>query len=380
MSFRDLRALTENLRVLGYPRLVSMESFRESNFKLVAEILIWICGIYEPKEMISNNIESEHDRVNLIKTVTNIFMTKQHIRLNPKRLYQADGYAVKEILKLIVVLVQAIKTTPSEVENNNLTADIKQPDIRSLRENVARISRTGAALHEALDIEVRSRQQRQRAIMSHRELKEVERAIREATAAADKNAKMAYGKLESAAGDGNSVQAKIEKKRAELERTQKRLRQLNQLRPAYQDELDELQTDLKILYDEYAIKYRNAVYLEQLLEEERKNQPQAEQIMIDHENDGPALDDPGLESFDEDGLSTDEEDEIMNGTLYRRQNLSDDDLSEGSTSLITTYKNCFHVIFVLPTIKFIKVQKTKAAMKTLQPMMKTIFNFLDFNF
>ena len=56
--------------------------------------------------MISNNIESEHDRVNLIKTVTNIFMTKQHIRLNPKRLYQADGYAVKEILKLIVVLVQ----------------------------------------------------------------------------------------------------------------------------------------------------------------------------------------------------------------------------------------------------------------------------------
>merc|ERR1719238_1656182 len=272
--------------------------------------------------MISNNIESEHDRVNLIKTVTNIFMTKQHIRLNPKRLYQADGYAVKEILKLIVVLVQAIKTTPSEVENNNLTADIKQPDIRSLRENVARISRTGAALHEALDIEVRSRQQRQRAIMSHRELKEVERAIREATAAADKNAKMAYGKLESAAGDGNSVQAKIEKKRAELERTQKRLRQLNQLRPAYQDELDELQTDLKILYDEYAIKYRNAVYLEQLLEEERKNQPQAEQIMIDHENDGPALDDPGLESF--------EEDEIMNGTLYRRQNLSDDDLSEGA--------------------------------------------------
>ena len=42
--------------------------------------------------------------------------------------------------------------------------------------------------------------------MSHRELKEVERAIREATLAADKNAKMAYGKLENAAGDGNSVQ------------------------------------------------------------------------------------------------------------------------------------------------------------------------------
>ena len=68
--------------------------------------------------MISNNIESEHDRVNLIKTVTNIFMTKQHIRLNPKRLYQADGYAVKEILKLIVVLVQGNEDNLSAIIRN----------------------------------------------------------------------------------------------------------------------------------------------------------------------------------------------------------------------------------------------------------------------
>lgn len=36
MSFRDLRQLTENLRVLGYPRTVSLDAFREPNFKLVA--------------------------------------------------------------------------------------------------------------------------------------------------------------------------------------------------------------------------------------------------------------------------------------------------------------------------------------------------------
>ena len=36
MSFRELRMLTENLRLLGYPKVVSMESFREANFKLVA--------------------------------------------------------------------------------------------------------------------------------------------------------------------------------------------------------------------------------------------------------------------------------------------------------------------------------------------------------
>jgi clusterin-associated protein 1 len=68
--------------------------------------LTWLCSIYEPKEQIGSNIESEHDRVTLIKTIANIFLTKQHIRLNTKRLYQADGYAVKELLKLVNILLQ----------------------------------------------------------------------------------------------------------------------------------------------------------------------------------------------------------------------------------------------------------------------------------
>jgi len=52
------------------------------------------------------------------------------------------------------------------------------------------------------------------------------------------------------------------------------------------------------LYQEYATKYRNAVYLESLLDEERKNVPQHEQIFVNRENDAPTemkLDGPGLE-------------------------------------------------------------------------------------
>lgn len=36
--------------------------------------------------------------------------TKAHIKLNTKRLYQADGYAVKEMLKITSVLYSAMKT------------------------------------------------------------------------------------------------------------------------------------------------------------------------------------------------------------------------------------------------------------------------------
>lgn len=33
---------TEMMRALGYPRLISMENFRNPNFPLVAEVLKWL--------------------------------------------------------------------------------------------------------------------------------------------------------------------------------------------------------------------------------------------------------------------------------------------------------------------------------------------------
>lgn len=45
--------------------------------------------------------------------------TKAHLKLNTKKLYQADGYAVKEILKVITPLYKALR----ESENRELDED-----------------------------------------------------------------------------------------------------------------------------------------------------------------------------------------------------------------------------------------------------------------
>ena len=42
--------------------------------------------------------------------------TKAHIKLNPKKLYSADGYAVKELLKVASLLYAAMKATDQEKE------------------------------------------------------------------------------------------------------------------------------------------------------------------------------------------------------------------------------------------------------------------------
>jgi len=329
MSFRDLRQLTESLRVLGYPQIVSLDSFREPNFKLVAELLIWLTSIYEPRVTIPTSIESEHDRISLIKTVSQIFITKQHIKLNTKKLYQADGYAVKELLKLINSLVEASKA-PETLDNvKALDSNLKSSQLKGMRERVNTISRSGIALHEALGMDIKWRSARHSAALNQLELSEIEKTLRAAIKVSEKVTKQSMTKLNGADDDEKTIQVKIDKKQAELERNQKRLRQLKQLRPAYQDELEELETDLKSLYDEYCIKFRNSIYLESLLEEIQKEQPQKQQFVniISGMEEGI-----GGIKLSSDELSSDEDDSLMNENrqLFRPgpNEMSDDDLSE----------------------------------------------------
>ena len=109
MSFRDLRYLTEMMRALGYPRLISLENFRQPNFNLVAEMLVWLVKRFEPTADPPTDTDTEQDRVILIRTIVQFMATKAHIKLNPKKLYQSDGYAVKELIKVASILYSAMK-------------------------------------------------------------------------------------------------------------------------------------------------------------------------------------------------------------------------------------------------------------------------------
>ena len=43
MSYRELRNFKEIMCTLGYPRLISIENFKQPHFELVADILVWLC-------------------------------------------------------------------------------------------------------------------------------------------------------------------------------------------------------------------------------------------------------------------------------------------------------------------------------------------------
>ncbi|XP_068962784.1 clusterin-associated protein 1 isoform X3 [Petaurus breviceps papuanus] len=246
MSFRDLRNFTEMMRALGYPRHISMENFRTPNFGLVSEVLLWLVKRYEPQTDIPSDVESEQDRVFFVKAIAQFMATKAHIKLNTKKLYQADGYAVKELLKITSVLYNAMKTKGME------GSEIGEEDISKFK------------------FDLGSKELRTEAIARPLEINETEKVTRIAVKDILAQVQKTKDLLNNVASDEANLEAKIEKRKLELERNRKRLQTLQSVRPAFMDEYEKTEEELQKQYDFYLEKFRNLAYLEQQLEDHHR--------------------------------------------------------------------------------------------------------------
>ena len=276
MSYRDIKNFCEMARVLGYPRLISVENFRQPNFQLLAELLKWLVKRYDPQSDIPTETDTESDRIIFVKSVAQFMATKAHIKLNTKKLYQADGYVVKELLKMTSVLYNALKlnldenSEDSSMNNNlSLTFDISSQigDLRRARELASEITSKGASIYDLLGREVDLRDLRTYTINRNLELTDVEKGIKDAVKACQREGEKIANMLDNIQSDEKNLDEKIEKKRGDLERNIKRLRQIKDVRPAYMDEYESLEKELEMLYEEYLVKFRIQSYLEQQLDE-----------------------------------------------------------------------------------------------------------------
>ena len=120
MSFRELRNFCEIMRALGYDRIISMESFRTPNFELIVDIIEWLLFRIDPDCDINSDIEEERQRITFIINVTKFFLSKTRIKLKMKNLYQADGYAVRELLKIATLLYKAQSSSVLTTESSNI--------------------------------------------------------------------------------------------------------------------------------------------------------------------------------------------------------------------------------------------------------------------
>ncbi|KAI8835187.1 Clusterin-associated protein-1 [Chytriomyces cf. hyalinus JEL632] len=259
------------MRALGYPRLISMDSFRQSNFDAVADILFWLVKNYDPSVDILDDIETEQDRVHLIKSIATFMASKANIKLNTRKLYAADGYAVQELYKIASLLYEANRMHKNDDFDNlvqpPLDISSRLAQLKSCRTLAVSITDQGSKLYDSLKLELELRDIRQQVISRPFDLRSMEKAVMSAIEALKQQIAETRAGLEGLSSDENNLVAKIEKRKIELERAEKRLKSLQGVRPAYMDEYEKIEVDMVKLHEIYMDKFRNLSYLEQQLDE-----------------------------------------------------------------------------------------------------------------
>ncbi|KAI8916949.1 Clusterin-associated protein-1-domain-containing protein [Powellomyces hirtus] len=263
------------MRLLGYPRLVSMESFRMPNFSLLADILLWLVKSYDPTAEIPDDIDTEQDRIIFVKSVALFMAPKAHIKLNTRRLYMADGSCVRELAKIVDLLHEAVAMRASDAGEETarihpLDISSKLPQLKTCRLLATEITERGAKLYDSLGHELLYRDIRSAIISRPFELGAMESSVKSSIRALVELNTTTRTTLANLAADESNLISKIDKKKIELERAQKRLLSLQSVRPAYMDEYERIEKDLGALYNAYMEKFRNVTYLEQQLDEHNR--------------------------------------------------------------------------------------------------------------
>ncbi|XP_072764805.1 clusterin-associated protein 1 [Anoplolepis gracilipes] len=277
MSYRDLRNFTETMRVLGYPRLISIANFRVPNFPLVAEILVWLVKQFDPDVDIPNDHDTEEQRVALIRNIAEFMALKTNIKLNTKKLYQADGYAVKEMLKITTMLYDAQNS--SSIEENrsgsnriamNFDISDKINELKTTRQLASQLTINGATLFDLLGREMELREIRNTKIARQFDTSEIEAALKDVVENTSKEINETKKQIDNVKDTEQNLDTRIERRRTELDRNQKRLHTLKKVRPAFMEEFEKLEIELRALYDDYLQKFRYLAYLEHLYEDAAK--------------------------------------------------------------------------------------------------------------
>jgi clusterin-associated protein 1 len=277
------------MRCLGYPRVVSMENFRVPNFELVADCLEFLVTRYDETASVDGDISTEKDRVHFLENINKVFAQKARVKLNLKRLYSADGVAVKELLKIAEVLRRAMEAAGEGEEGDlkedmtNLNEDVTGGDgnksndalnfdSKQTRQLAGDIVHAGAATHDCLRVESDElRVARHRAMNGTTQIAEIEKLIEDQIGSVKENVVQLERGLIDLAKDEKTLRVVLEKRKTELERGEKRLGSLQNARPAFMDEFETLkQITLPVLYQEYLERHRNLTYLESALDERRK--------------------------------------------------------------------------------------------------------------
>ncbi|EAY18646.1 clusterin associated protein, putative [Trichomonas vaginalis G3] len=261
MTYRELRQFTEIVRILGYPHPVGIDSFDTPNFGLMANLLHWLATLYDPEIVILAELSNEHGRVEFVRGIVQQMAIKSGIRLNPRKLYASDRFAVRELLKIAVPIYRGISSS-GRLADTKTTSFPKNQNTQKISQLSATVPRHSVELYDQLDKEVQIRETRTKILSTVPSLDEVEKSVLESVDGAAARLEQLTKELDRLNSDEDALNTKIKQRKHEYERQSKRLMSVQTIRPAYMEEYEMLEQELGELFKTYFQHYRNVDYFE----------------------------------------------------------------------------------------------------------------------
>lgn len=259
-------SLISILRHLNYPKPIKSDSFKAPNFELVADVLCYLVLLVDSTIPIHDSIGSVEDRIQFVNGITAELFVRLHLSLDGRRLYSANGYAVQELFKLaqyIKVAVEMFDEESSCTDDAYPTAG-RQAEAQAM---AAEISALGASIQNLMNREVVDSSERSNAtqlLSNDSEMQSIGENINQLLNQATNEVERLDKQCKMLISNNKGMEEKIRKRSIDLERNTKRLESLTleNARPSFMDEYEQIEKELQVEYDRYVVRFRNIDYLE----------------------------------------------------------------------------------------------------------------------
>lgn len=159
--------------------------------------------------------------------------------------------------------------------DQEVTISSKISELKTTRVLASEITSLGASISDLLGSEIELREARQNSIAKNLSNDDIEKSLKQTLQSQSDYVNSLIQKVENLAADESSLEAKIEKKKADLERSKNRLKSLQEVRPQFMDEYEKLEVELQKQYTAYLERFRNLEYLENELEQIHRSEQDA---------------------------------------------------------------------------------------------------------
>jgi clusterin-associated protein 1 len=276
MTFRERKQFAQIMRALGYPKPLGIDSFDSPNFGVMADLLQWLTALYDPDIVVIADLSSEIGRVDFIRSIVQQMAVRSGVRMNPRKLYASDPFAIRELLKLAGPIYRgtlACQRDPSGSASAKTTT--QAPSVQRISQLSSSVPKHSADIYDQLEKELQIRPARTQILASMPPLDAVEKNVIAAVDSASTRFDTLSTELEKLTRDEETLKSKIAQRKHELDRQSKRLMSVQTIRPAFMDEYEVLEQDLQELFKTHFQHYRNVDYLEyEIQQQETKRKKQ----------------------------------------------------------------------------------------------------------